>query len=152
MRDVAMKLVETLGASLGLDGLSLDEEGCCCIAFDGMPVNFEHEAQSEDLLLIARIADGPSDPSPRYVNEILDLSYTAMLTSGGCLGYDKAAGAIMFADRLPLRLLDEARFERAIENYVDRADGWRMLLTGEQFSRLTSETADLEAVGSMMRI
>jgi Tir chaperone protein (CesT) family len=152
MRDMAQDLVKKLASKLNLPELELDEDGYCCVAFDGVVVNLEHEEDGHEFLLFAKVADAPADISQRYVEEILDLSYAAMLTGGGCLGLDKAGGAVMFADRISLRALDDAGFEQAVEDWVDRAEGWQKLFAGPEFARIVTDGPKLEEMSSMMRI
>ena len=152
MKELAQHLIKMLGENLDIPDLALDDEGYCCVGFDDVVVNFEYEDDRHEFLLFAKIADAPGDVSQRYVEEILDLSYAAMLTGGGCLGLDRAGGAVMFADRIALRGLDETSLEQAIESFVDRAENWQKLLGGSEFSRLTSDGPRLEDVSSMMRI
>jgi hypothetical protein len=152
MREIAQNLVKALAAKLNLPELALDEDGYCCVVFDGMPVNMEHEDGSDSFLFFAKVHDAPADISLRYLEELLDLSYAAMLTEGGCFGLDRSSGAVMFADRASIRGLDDAGFEKAVEIFVERVEGWGKLLGGQDFARVTADGPDLAEVGSMMRI
>ena len=152
MRETAENLVKNLGEKLSIPELALDEDGYCCVTFDGIVVNLEHDEDSDEVLMFAKVHEAPGDISQRYVEEILDMSYAAMLTGGGCLGLDRAAGAIMFADRASLRGLDDAGFEKTVEDFVDRAEGWTNLLGGPEFARVTTDGPDLAEMTSMMRI
>ncbi|HUZ66597.1 MAG TPA: type III secretion system chaperone [Beijerinckiaceae bacterium] len=152
MRKVAVDLVGKLGLRLEIEFLELDDDNYCCVGFDDVVVNFEYEEEREEFLLFARVADAPGEPSRRYIEEVLDLSYGGMLTSGGCLGLDSPGGAVMFADRIPLRGLCEDSFEAAVKNFVDRAEEWGRLFAGPEFTRATAAGPNLGDMGEMMRI
>ncbi|HVB88649.1 MAG TPA: type III secretion system chaperone [Beijerinckiaceae bacterium] len=152
MKETAQALMAQLGERLDIENLNLDDDGYCCVGFDDVVVNFEYEEEGDEFLLFSKVADTPADVSARYVEEVLDLSYGGMLTSGGSLGLDRAAGAIMFADRIVLRGMTDDAFEAAVESFVDRSESWERLFAGPEFTRATADGPKLEDVGAMMRI
>ena len=152
MKETVQALMAALGEKLDIENLALDEDGYCCLGFDDVVVNIEYEEDRDEFLLFAKVADTPADISPRYVEEVLDLSYGGMLTTGGSLGLDRSAGALMFADRVALRGLDDEAFEKTIESFVDRAENWHSVFAGPEFVRATADGPKLEDMGAMMRI
>ena len=152
MIEAARQFVRKLGERMKIEELALDEDGYCCVGFDDVTVNIEYEDERNELLLYAKVGEAPSDLGALYLEELLDLGYSAMMTTGGTLGVDRAAGSIMFADRGGVGGMDEHGFEKFVESFVNRAEDWSQLLTSPEFLRNVSEGPDLGEVGEMMRI
>jgi hypothetical protein len=152
MRDDARRLVRHLGERVRLPALELDESGYCCVIFDGIEVDFEHEAGPNRVVLSAKVHDAPVEANQRFLEEVLDLGYAAMLVGGGGLGLDQSEKAIVFTDRIVLRMIDYSAFEQAVETFVNRAEGWSRFFGGAEFARLVGESLNLTESVAMMRI
>lgn len=126
------RLLADFGNALGLEGLSLDDKGYCCLSFDELLVHIEAVGDSALVLLYSSVGVVPEDAAPAIYRSLLDANYFFQGTAGATCGLDQAAGTVVLTrvvDTAPMQVLD---WEGVIQGFVDAAESCtRRLLTAD---------------------
>ncbi|MEJ0019479.1 MAG: type III secretion system chaperone [Acetobacteraceae bacterium] len=134
-RGAVQQIIAEFGKTIGIDDLSLDEEGYCCLVVDqDNVVNIELDEAAPRLLfysIVGRPAEG------RY-KLLLEANYLGQGTGGGTLGLQPGSGAIVLSREVPLALLDVPTFSTALERFINLTEFWTR--------RLGEPAADLAAL------
>lgn len=122
MHEHINRLLADFGDALGLDRLSLDEKGYCCLGFDDWLVNIEAVADSALVLLYTSVGVLPADAAPEIYRSLLDANYFFQGTAGATVGLDLAAGTVALTrvvDTAGMQVLD---WEGVLAGFVDAAE------------------------------
>ena len=148
----AQQLLADFGASLGLDGLSLDEDGHCALAFDEVMVNIDFIEETQDLLFYSAlgISDEAQRSDPAILLPLLQANYFGMGTAGGQIGIDKTSGMVTLSRAYPLQLLDLQGLTASLQAFVSTAEYWKMWmsLSDEELHEQPVEPASFAAASS----
>ncbi len=140
MSDHLNRLLTDFGKALGLDELSLDESGYCCLSFDEVVVNIESVGDSSLVLLYSSLGVLPEDAGREVYGRLLAANYFFQETAGGTIGLETASGAVAMTrviDAVGMEVLD---WEAAIKGFVDAAESCAALCNGG--SALREEIAE----------
>lgn len=121
------ELLAGLASKLGLDALSVGENGICTLVIDdALPLNIATDPLGRDLMLFSPLGDIPAD---RRADALV-----SMLRANGAgasiytFGMGPAGDAALISARYPLAELDAATLERSAEAFVSVAMHWRSAL------------------------
>ncbi|WP_159911052.1 type III secretion system chaperone [Pantoea sp. 18069] len=134
MHDPINRLLADFGNALGLDGLSLDESGYCCLSFDQVVVNIESVGESSLVLLYSSLGALPADAGPEVCRRLLEANYFFQGTAGATIGLDTASGAVAITRVVDAAGMDTLDWEAAIKAFVDAAESCAGLLSAEPLS------------------
>ncbi len=126
-RFLANQLLAAFGRTLTVDGLKLgDEDNSCVLLFDGdLALNIEYDVPAERLVFsiyLDRLTNQPSEP---LLRELLAANLYWIGGGGATLCLESATGALLMLYASRVTELDDARFERVVENMLDMAERWR---------------------------
>lgn len=131
MHDHINRLLTDFGNALGLDGLSLDESGYCCLSFDEVVVNIESVGESSLVLLYSSLGALPADAGPEVYRRLLDANYFFQGTGGATIGLDTGMGAVAITRVVEAAGMEVLDWEAAIKAFVDAAEHGAGLLSAE---------------------
>lgn len=121
-------MFKSFGKTIGLPDLDLDEDGYCCLEFDGHIVNIEFNPRSEEFFLYAHIADLPGTGRKALYEMLLEANLFFRGTKGATLGIDRASERIVLAVKAPVTAMDERALERIMEDFVNVTTWWKQRL------------------------
>jgi len=114
-------LLASFGKTVGIDNLTHDE-GYCCLFFDEVVVNLEE--RDGILFLYTTVGQLPENGREKLYAALLNANCFYKGTQGATLGADEKAGIVMLSYQTVLSVLDDATFEKIVENFVNVADTW----------------------------
>lgn len=118
-------LIREFGQTVGLPDLEPDEEGYCCLEFDGHIVNVEFNAPTEEVFLYAQIASLPETGREALYEALLEGNFFYRGTKGGTLGVDSASAAVVFVLKVAVAGMERSAFETVMEDFVNLTIGWK---------------------------
>lgn len=124
-------LLNKLGASLGLDGLSLDENNHCILLFDDKVIlNLELDEVNELLVVYSYIGEVPFEGRENIFEALLESNFFWRNTQGATLGIDKHTQTVVLAYPMELPLKNKNIFEERLAVFVDVTEQWIDRLEG----------------------
>ena len=135
------RLLTNFGNALGLDGLSLDESGYCCLSFDEVLVNIEAVGESSLVLLYSSLGALSEDAGREVYRRLLEANYFFQDTAGGTIGLDGATGAVAITRVIDAAGMEVLDWEAVVKAFVDAAESCAGLLSAEAVSATPAATA-----------
>ncbi len=126
-RYLANQLLAAFGRMLTVEGLKLgDEDNSCVLLFDGeLALNIEYDEPAERLVFSIYVDRLPDvNPGP-LVRELLAANLYWLGGGGATLCLEGTTDTILLIHANRVAELDDARFERTVENMLDIAERWR---------------------------
>lgn len=120
---------EAFGRALGLDVLSLDEDGYCCLSFDTVSVHVELLGAQQHVLLHTCLGQMPAPGAAALSAELLHANHFFSKTAGATIGVHPSSGSIDMALILEARHITEQGLQSAFENFVNVAESWQRRLS-----------------------
>lgn len=141
MANELAKLVDDLGRQMGLDGLSLDENGSASLEIDSVVLNLDSDDDGRTLVLHAWVGDAPlRDQTPdEFYETLLRANFFHLGTGGATLGMDREQGYVALVQRVAVAGQSAADLLGVVEQFVNFAEAW------------TQRVAELSAGGSVNR-
>ncbi|MDH4376478.1 MAG: type III secretion system chaperone [Ramlibacter sp.] len=129
-RAIAEQLITSLGKTLNLPELKLDDvTHSCVLLFDeNIVLNIEFDANGGQLILSAYLDEMPAESTDRVMREMMIANLYWHRTDGATLGLEELTGGIILADRRPIAVLDESGFEKWVEGFVNQTERWKKRL------------------------
>lgn len=128
-----VEILSEFGKKVGISDVVFDQDGYCCLGFDDVVLNIEHDETLRHLLVFSEVTSLPAQPQKSLLLLLLKLNYASLVMSTGGIGIDEHAGRIMFVERIPLRGLDGAAFEAAMSSIVDRVEALKTAMSDPDF-------------------
>jgi hypothetical protein len=112
---------------LTVEGLRLgDEDNSCVLLFDGeLALNVEYDESEERLVFSIHIAHLPKENATPLLQELLAANLYWIGAGGATLALDTPSGSILMIHASRVKELDDAHFERIVENMLNMAERWR---------------------------
>ena len=148
-RENMQALLKEFGSRIGIEGLSLDRNGFCCLFFDDIAVNVEVPADSDQVFFYVNLGEIPRANAAELFEKLLEANHLYRKTAGGTIGIDKAADVISLAYQCPIQVLDIGRLEKILENFVNTAEFWLKELRAFQFGESTADAPTATAPAPM---
>lgn len=118
-------LLEKLGASLGLQDLSLDENNHCILLFDDKVIlNMELDENNELLVVYSYLGEVPFEGRENIFETLLESNFFWRNTQGATLGIDKHTQTVVLAYPMELPLKNKDIFEERLAVFVDVTEQW----------------------------
>ncbi len=126
-RAIAEQLIASLGKTLNLPELKLDDvTHSCVLLFDeDIVLNIECDEPGGQLILSAYLTELPDDETERVLRELMIANLYWHRTDGATLGLEEMTRGLILADRRPIGLLDETGFEKWVEGFVNQTERWK---------------------------
>ena len=126
-RAIAEQLITSLGKTLNLPQLKLDDvTHSCVLLFDqDIVLNIEFDEPGGQMILSAYLDELDSDEPERMLRELMVANLYWHRTDGATLGLEEASSGIILADRRLLAAVDEAGFEKWVEGFVNQTEHWK---------------------------
>ena len=121
-------LLRRLGASVGIDALGLDEEGCCALQVDGDLVSIEFDEESQSAILTTACGPLPEAAREAALQAIADANFHWAGTGGGTLSTNSREAVVYLQYREPTIHLEGPRFELLLQALLHNAERWRKRL------------------------
>lgn len=140
-----VEILSEFGKMVGIPDVAFDQDGYCCLGFDDVVLNIEHNETFRHLLVFSEVASLPAQPNKSLLLLLLKLNYASLVMGAGGISIDEHAGTIMFVERIPLRGLDNVAFEAAMRSIVDRVEALKTAMSDPDFvsSNTTLNASDL---------
>jgi hypothetical protein len=125
--DLALRLIERFGKTLGLEGLTLEGgTHSCALEFDGsLIVNFEFHEPSEQMVITSLLAPLPEDDAEPLLRLLMQANATDYLQANGLFSLEPQSQGVMLMHAKPVAELDDATFERQVEAFVNKLEVWK---------------------------
>ena len=125
--DLALRLIERFGKTLGLEGLTLEGgTHSCALEFDGsLVVNFEFHEASEQMVMTSLLAALPEDGAEPLLRLLMEANATDYLQASGLFSVEPQSQGVMLMHAKPVAELDDATFERQVEAFVNKVEMWK---------------------------
>lgn len=142
MKDELSHLLEEFGRHVGLDDLTLSENGTASLAIDAVELHLAADDEGRTLVMFADVGTPPhpDQTSREYYETLLKANFLHLGTGGATLGMDRDAGFVALMDRVPVAGLNAADLADRVERFVNLAEAWSQRLT-----ELASEPAEAVA-------
>lgn len=122
MHDGINRLLTDFGNALGLDGLSLDDSGYCCLSFDDVLLSIESVGDSSLVLLYSSLGTLREDAGPAVCRQLLEANYFFQGTAGATIGLDGTTGAVVITRVVDVAGMEVLDWEAVIKAFVDAAE------------------------------
>lgn len=118
--------LQELGEIMGIDSVTLDEDGVARLLFDGSMVLDLQKFNESSLGMMISVQELSEDPDVEFLHALL----SAPLSSGCLLPgvfptWDKTSGELLLMRVLPISNLTARGLASAIEGLLECADKWR---------------------------
>ena len=125
--DLALRLIERFGKTLGLEGLTLEGgTHSCALEFDSnLVVNFEFHEASEQMVITSLLASLPEDGAEPLLRLLMEANATDYLQANGLFSVEPQSQGVMLMHARPIAELDDATFERQVEAFVNKVEMWK---------------------------
>jgi hypothetical protein len=132
-QDFFAPILRAFGASIGVEGLALDEYQSCTLAIDDVMLTMQGANDAETLLVYAPVGmiDNNALDSGLLL-QLLEANCLGKGTGGLILGLQPGFGAIILSGQLSTRNLSPVELERFIEFFVSTAEEWGKRLAETQ--------------------
>ena len=141
--------IKTLGEKLKIEGLDLDEENNCYLAFDGKYfVKCSVDVEKEQINLLAYIGALPVDQT-RFYRGILDSCMFWKDTAGANISLDPEDGTLTLTQFCDMNMLNNDVFYKVMESFVNAMEHWDTKRR-EEWVNTPEEEATAAAAPSMM--
>ncbi|MFH0789735.1 MAG: type III secretion system chaperone [Pseudomonadota bacterium] len=117
-------LLNDFGKSIGINELAFNENGYCCLMFDQVVVNIELIENSERFFLYTHLGEIPLEKREEFYSLLLEADFFNKETADGTLGIDRESNIVALTYQRPYTGLDQEKFEKILENYVNAAEHW----------------------------
>ncbi len=135
--DLAQRLIQRFGKTLGLEDLSLEGgTHSCALEFDGsLVVTFEFHEPTAQMVLSSVLAPMPQDRAEPLLRALMEANAIDYLTSQGLFSLEPQTQSLILMQSKPVADLDDATFERLVEAFVNKVELWTQrvgqILAGE---------------------
>lgn len=122
-----------LASKAGLDGLQLDERGCCALRYsEDLDVMMELPEHSPVLHLYAPVLSliSASATLEATFRQLLGLNLFALETRGATFALDETNERIVLQYQIVIEGTNSGQFERIIGNFLEAAVIWKQKLAG----------------------
>lgn len=125
MHDSVTPALKAFGLSIGIEGLTLDEDQSCTLIVDDLMFTLQWKSESQALLVYAPVGQiDMANPNTAQLLEILEANCLGMGTGGLALGLQPSFGAVVLSGQLPTRNLEPVVLEHYITFFVEMALEW----------------------------
>ncbi len=126
-RAIAEQLITSLGKTLNLPQLKLDDvTHSCVLLFDqDIVLNIEFDEAGGQMILSAYLDELADNEPERMLRQLMVANLYWHRTDGATLGLEDASNGIILADRRLLAAIDEAGFEKWVEGFVNQTEHWK---------------------------
>ncbi|MEJ5301208.1 MAG: type III secretion system chaperone [Thermodesulforhabdaceae bacterium] len=119
-------VLKEFGEEAGIEGLSLDERGYCCLFINDTGINLEIDEERETLFLYAYLGDLPGEGERLSLYEtLLEANTVNFAPGGGTIGIDTEQNVIVLSMAMPAVDLNINSFSRTMEEIVHQVQQWR---------------------------
>ena len=120
------ELINQLGAQLGIEELTPDEDGLCLLELAGeLFVEIDHDPGTNFLSLSSEVGRIPDALAPAWYPNLLEANAFWIGTGGATLGLHQATGSVILAYREPLRGLTAEYLSGLFDDFVTTAQIWK---------------------------
>ncbi|WJF89312.1 type III secretion system chaperone [Paraburkholderia bonniea] len=134
------KLIEQIGAVIGLPQLKLDARGLARVRIEGSPdLNLEADKEVNCLHIYSTIIPTPDDLGVELCEKLLSANTFGSKTGGASLALDKLGNEVILCHRIESDDMKAETVQAILERFVAAAEYWVKELTG------LGETADATA-------
>ena len=149
-QDSFTPVLQAFGASIGVEGLALDDHQSCVLSIDDVMLTMQWMQDSETLLVYSPV--GMIDKNAVTADlllQLLEANCLGMGTGGLTLGAQPDFGAVVLSGRLPTHNLSPVVLERFIEFFASVADEWSKRLAETQPEQ-APDTSDMPVGGILI--
>jgi hypothetical protein len=141
LEEYVNELLQSIGKSLDLPGLALDDNGHCVLLFDDKVVlNMEFDREKELLIIYSYIGEVPYEGREIIFETLLESNLFWKDTQGATIGIDKQTQTVVLAFPMELPLKRKENFEERLALFVDITESW--------INKLEKMSADAESIAN----
>jgi hypothetical protein len=147
--DIFRSYIQELGEKLKIEGLNLDENNDCYLAFDGKYfVKCSIDTEKEQLNFLAYIGAIPEDKAS-YYRGLLESCYFWKDTAGSNISFDATDGTLTLTQYCDMNMCDNFLFYNILEKFVNAMEHWDTKRLEEWINSTEEEPATMAADPSM---
>lgn len=136
--ELANNLLNAFGITIGLDGLSLDDQGYCCLRFDDLDTHLQYDQESDHLVVFARLGKLEEEAKADGCAWMMAANLFWAGTNGATLALQPSVNLVFIQAKVLVQGLESERFQSWMEAFVGAADRWvgnlEKLNTGESLA------------------
>lgn len=126
MNTLAMEQVNSIlqgfGASRGMQGVELDEDGVCAFEYQGLlKLVLELSGDGGTLHLYSALCPVPAEGREAFLADLLERNLLCAETNGMTLALHAAENSVVLCYNQSVEDLAAASFDRLVENFLDTA-------------------------------
>jgi hypothetical protein len=145
--DTFKTYVQELGEKLKIEGLDVDENNDCYLAFDGKYfVKCSIDAEKGQVSLLAYIGSLPEDKGVFYCG-ILESCHFWRDTAGSNVSLDPADGTLLLMQYCDMNMLNSDVFYDSLEKFVNAMEHWDTKRFGE-WATMVEDEPEVSGVGA----
>ena len=134
-------ILSELGATMGMENLTFDENGGCILQFDEtMNVLLLYEGNSEVLYLFSFVGEIPEGKESVVMRHLLEANYRWEGSGGATLSLRKDEGNVVLTHKLLVASLTREALEQTLSEFVTALEKWMSYLGDSD-----GVTADVQA-------
>ena len=118
--------------------------GAAALEIDGLSVGFIHDAETDELMVVAEIGFPPPDADGPFGSMMLKANYLYNGTDGAIICQNPGTGAYAVMRSYPLAQLDVETFVQAAEALINTAERWKDILSGASLAEDAKAERDAE--------
>jgi hypothetical protein len=148
--DTFKTYVEALGEKLKIEGLNVDENNDCYLAFDGKYfVKCSVDVEKEQVNLLAYVGSLPEDRACFY-RGILESCHFWRDTAGANVSLDPADGTLLLTQYCDMNMLNSDIFYNSLEKIVNAMEHWDTKRLAEWMAKVDDEAGGPDMPGMIM--
>jgi Tir chaperone protein (CesT) family len=143
-RFLANQLLAAFGKTLTLDGLAFGDDDTCVLLFDDdLAVTIEFDAPETRLVFSVFLDKLPEIGVEPLLRELMAANLYWLGTGGATIGLQASTGALMLVIASPVTALDDAGFERVIDESLRVSLRLRARIVAHKSGHATAKDATI---------
>lgn len=119
------EIIEQFGKEYGIDGLRPDEDGCCDISVDNLPVHVFALPGTQRLVIWGEVCPLPDHGAATFLSALMRGSCLGLETEGCSFTIDPTSDTVCLQWIQPLEGLTYESFSARLESFVNTLERWQ---------------------------
>lgn len=137
------ELMQGFAARFGIANIDTGN-GAAALEIDGMSVGFIHDAETDEIMVVAEIGFPPPDADGPFGSMMLKANFLYSGTGGAMICQNPETGAYAVMRSYQLAQLDVETFAKAVEALINTAERWKDVISGAGFAEDEKSAKDAE--------
>lgn len=136
------EIIARFGTDCGIEGLHPDEDGCCDITVDRLPVHIFALPGTGRVAIWGEVCPLPKEGLATFLGALMRGSCLGMETDGASFSIDPTSDTVCLQWIQPLEGLTYEAFATRVESFVNMLERWQAF--ADEFDLASSEVGAVE--------